>query len=233
MKVLLSEIELGKLVGRDLVPCECYSCSGTFYTAKRHIKTAANTGQTYTGKYCTKKCMGFADRTRVPVNCKECGVVFEKIPKEIKKSINHFCSKSCAVTYNNAHKTHGTRRSKLEVWLEQQLPFLFPTLEFHFNRKDAINSELDIYIPSLKLAFELNGLFHYEPIFGVDKLNKIQNNDQRKHAACYEAGIEMCWIDVSQQKYFKPTTAKKYLDIIYNLIQEKVAPEEIESSSDR
>lgn len=104
------------------------------------------------------------------------------------------------------------------MWLEQQLPTLYPSLEFHFNRKDAINGELDIYIPSLKLAFELNGVFHYEPIFGQDKLQQIQSNDQRKHAACYEAGIEMCWIDVSSMVYFKASNAMKYLTIIGSII---------------
>ena len=36
-------------------------------------------------------------------------------------------------------------RSKLEKWLEEQLIKMYPNLEIHFNRKDAINSELDIY----------------------------------------------------------------------------------------
>ena len=38
---------------------------------------------------------------------------------------------------------------------------------------EAINSELDVYVPSLNLAFELNGIFHYEPIYGEKKLNQI------------------------------------------------------------
>lgn len=120
--------------------------------------------------------------------------------------------------YRNANKIQGVRRSKLEAWLEQQLLALYPLLEFHFNRKDAINSELDIYIPSLKLAFELNGIFHYEPIFGSEKLGQIQNNDQRKHQACNERGIELCLIDTSSLKYFKPEKAKKYLSIITSII---------------
>ena len=84
---------------------------------------------------------------------------------------------------------------------------LFPSLEFHFNRKDTINSELDIYIPSLKIAFELNGIFHYEPIYGPEKLGQINNNDERKMQACIEHGIELCLIDVSTLTYFKPEKA--------------------------
>lgn len=98
---------------------------------------------------------------------------------------------------------------------------LYPALVFHFNRKDAINAELDIYIPSLKLAFELNGLFHYEPIFGADKLAQIQNNDERKYQACIEHGIELCLIDVSSFKNFKEKGAVKYLSIIQEVISRK------------
>ena len=140
---------------------------------------------------------------------------------EKSKSGNQFCSRSCSNKYNNARKTKGTRVSKLEVWLSKQLPELFPDLEFHFNRKDAINSELDIFIPKLKLAFELNGIFHYEPIFGSEKLSSIQNNDDRKFQACIEAGIELCLVDVSSMTYFKPKKGQKYLDIITNIINDK------------
>ena len=89
-----------------------------------------------------------------------------------------------------------------------------------FNGKDTINSELDIYIPSLKLAFELNGIFHYEPIYGKDKLQSIKNNDTRKFQACIEKGISLCIVDSSQQKRFSPKSSQKYLDIIVNIIED-------------
>jgi len=143
-------------------------------------------------------------------------------PSQSKRGNHNFCSKSCSGKWNNAHKKHGTRRSKLEIWLEKQLPSLYPHFEFHFNRRDAINSELDIYIPDLCLAFELNGIFHYEPIFGPEKLASTQNNDERKFQACVEAGIELCIVDVSSQKYFKPKSSQKFLSIITSVINKKI-----------
>src|ERR1019366_2749034 len=113
-------------------------------------------------------------------------------------------------SHSNTHKTKGIRKSKLECWLENKLPLLYPNQTFHFNCKDAINSELDIYIPSLKLAFELNGIFHYEPIYGVNKLEQITNNDHRKFQACIENGIELCIIDTSNQKHFTEKSSDKF-----------------------
>lgn len=103
------------------------------------------------------------------VPCKNCKKLFQKAQSQINQTKNNFCSSSCAATYNNTHKTTGTRRSKLEVWLETKLPEIYLNQEFHFNGKDTINSELDIYLPKLSLAFELNGIYHYEPIHGPKK----------------------------------------------------------------
>lgn len=173
--------------------------------------------------YCSRECRikGTNKNDPVSVICKNCNIEFKKAYYAVKHHPNHFCTQSCAATYNNKNKTHGTRRSKLEIWLEERLTSMHTDLEIHFNRKDTINSELDIYIPSMKLAFELNGIYHYEPIHGSELLEKIQNNDNRKFQACLERGIELCIIDSSSLTYFKPINAKKYLDIICNLISEK------------
>lgn len=220
MNILLSESELNMLKSRDKVPLKCKQCQLTFYRPKNRIDAALSDDE-LTLDFCSPKCNGkFFDRREI-VNCKLCNKQIKKSHKDIKKSKNHFCSSSCAATYNNTHKTHGYRRSKLELWLETKLPISYPHLEFHFNRKDTISSELDIYIPSLKLAFELNGIFHYEPIYGKEQLAKIKNNDNRKFQACIERGIELCIIDSSKQRRFTEKTSRKYLDIINNIIKMK------------
>jgi hypothetical protein len=68
------------------------------------------------------------------------------------------------------------------------------------------------------LAFELNGIFHYEPIYGDNKLEQIQNNDNRKFQACLEKNIELCIIDTSQLKYFKEKNCLKYLEIVQSVV---------------
>lgn len=165
--------------------------------------------------------MGASQNIQKTVQCLNCSKQFAKHANQVSKFPNHFCSCSCAATYNNKHKTHGTRRSKLEKYLEEQLTSLYPTFTILYNQKDAIQSELDIYIPSLNLAIELNGIFHYEPIYGEKKLEQIQNNDNRKFQACLEKKIELCIIDVSGLKYFKPANAEKYLKIVRDLLDMK------------
>lgn len=111
----------------------------------------------------------------------------------------------------------------MEIWLEEQLRLLYPGLEFIFNDREAINSELDIYIPSLKLAFELNGIFHYEPIFGEKLLRENENRDRCKFRRCLEYGIGLCVIDVSAMKNFKPKRAEVYLSIVRRVIDERLS----------
>lgn len=207
-----------KYVQKKNVEVSCVVCSKSF------MKTRAECNR-HPVSFCSMACTKIHLSKKVDVFCKNCNKQFTKKKSCLLKSPNSFCSRSCANGYNNTHNTHktkGTRVSKLEIWLQQQLVQLYPSIEFHFNRKDAINSELDFYIPSLKLAFELNGAFHYEPIFGSDRLNKIQNNDNRKFQACLERQIELCIIDSSKQKYFKESTSKPYLDIITGVINQKL-----------
>jgi len=147
---------------------------------------------------------------------------YENLHKEKYLNRNSFCSKHCAVTFNNKHKTKGTRRSKFEVWIEKQLTNDYPELEIDFNKTNAINSELDVYFPKLRFGIELNGIFHYEPIFGKDKLTSIQNNDERKFQACIENDIELMIIDISSIKYFKPEKATKYYIMIKDILSKKL-----------
>ncbi len=205
---------------------KCDNCQQVFSVSAQKYNRAKYDIKTKGAKhFCTTACrrnsLGWF--YPVKVNCLQCNRSFLKRANQLKKTPNSFCNRSCAATYNNTHKTHGTRRSKLEAYLEEQLTDKYQGIEFDFNKKEAINSELDIYIPSLRLAFELNGIYHYEPIHGDKKLSQIQNNDSRKFQACLERGIELCIIDTSSLSYFKPANAKKYLDIVCTVIDLKLS----------
>lgn len=216
---LCSQEEFDNTRASHLILIECLNCKKSFQRPKKMI-IYDFLHRNRLPKYCSPLCKSeFNFKTSYSsVECQLCKNEFYKRNLEIKKSPNNFCSKSCAAIFNNKNKTHGTRRSKLEIYLEQKLKEIYPNLEILFNSKKAINSELDIYIPSLKLAFELNGIFHYEPIFGNKKLNQTQNNDSNKFQKCQEKGISLCIIDTSSQKCFTELSSQKYLDIINNII---------------
>jgi hypothetical protein len=218
MKILYSQEEFDSAKSTSKLPLKCIRCHSIFLCEKRKIQAVLAGNKCHTREFCSGKCRSEHRSPSIVVECKQCLFSFKKKPAEIKKTKHNFCSQSCAAKWHNAHKTTGTRVSKLERWLQEQLLLLFPNLEFHFNRTDAIEAELDIFIPSLRLAFEINGIFHYEPIYGLKKFSSIQSNDQRKMLACAERGIELCVIDVSSVVYVKPARCQKFIDIISNIV---------------
>lgn len=193
----------------------CDTCGTSFELMQNNYQHCIRKG--HIKNYCSRRCSNLAQRRAIEIECANCGKIIQRTPSQIGGK-NSFCSSSCAATYNNTHKTHGTRRSKLEKYIEDELSKLYPYLEILYNNKTAINSELDIYIPSFKLAFELNGIYHYEPIHGQNKLDSIQQNDKNKFQLCIENNISLCIIDTSGLKYFKPDNANKYLKIITNIL---------------
>lgn len=223
MHLLVSAEEFDNRKSREMIPLECAHCKGIFHKAKNHIQSALTGKRSHRFKHCSPRCQSIDKGGLVECKCAECGVSFEKHLSQMRRTKNHFCSTKCAGKHSAAHKTTGTRRSKLECWIEERLTERYPHLPISYNKTQDIEAELDVCIPSLKLAFELNGIFHYEPIFGSDKLEQIKRRDQNKFAICRERGIGLCVIDTSHIKYHKPKTAQPILDIITRIIDETMA----------
>lgn len=203
----------------DLLPCICENCGSEFNVLKKLVtqEITHNRGRI---KFCSDKCLYEAQSKSKITSCANCGAEIKVKLSKIKQSKtgNNFCSKTCATSYNQKHKKFGYNRSKLELYIENNLKIIYPNLEIHFNRKDAIYSELDIYIPSLKIAFELNGITHYKPIYGNDKYNKTITNDKNKLISCKNNNIKLYVIDTSKQIYFKEHTSQIFLNLICEII---------------
>ena len=187
----------------------CNFCGKSFERPEFWVKLAHS--------YCDKKCHGarITKDGAVTVPCGLCGksVTRGKNRLALSKSGHLFCNQQCAATYNNDKWGHGTsRRSKMEKSIESHLRQAYPDLEFLTNDRDVVEGELDFYFPSLKLGIEINGIFHYEPIYGQSKLDSIQKRDKLKSVACREKGIELAilctyngrrWSDKKALKYSK------------------------------
>lgn len=220
MPFLTSPEIIKELPYNAMIDFLCSNCNKNY--KKKKINSGVGNGLER-DTFCSRECKDKSqEKNKHKIICLHCNKQF--ISRCNAEKYRKFCSKSCSAHYNNTHKKQGTRRSKLEKWLEQSLSSLYPNLEIHYNKKDAINSELDIFIPSLKLAFELNGIYHYEPIHGDKILNRIKNNDNRKFQACLERNIELCIIDTSHQVYFKEQTSNMYLNLIKCIIDNKLEP---------
>ena len=206
----------------DPVSLTCSWCNQSYNRLKRNIISKGNP------KYCSNACQGAYRSSSITVEilCKNCNQSFVSLKRDLKKlNTNRFCTKSCAVSFNNKNKSHGTRRSKFEVQLETILTREFPNLSILYSDKTTIKSELDIYIPSLKLAFEIQGIFHYKPIFGQDKLDRIQKNDAEKIKKCSELDIHLIQFDISDLNVCTKKTAVKYNNQIIDIITERLAEE--------
>ena len=61
-------------------------------------------------------------------------------------------------------------------------------------------------------------IVHYEPIYGEEKLTKVQNRDKQKMINCYEKGIELIVIPLGRKGLSKSERENIYQEI-YSLIE--------------
>lgn len=156
-------------------------------------------------EFCSKQCFDKYQSNSIEINCNWCNKPSIKKIKEIKKSKSGFmfCSRSCSASYNNTQK-RKSRRSKCEISLFNKLKNQYPNLEIISNCKKLLNGlEVDIAIPSLKLAIEWNGIVHFKPIYGEEKFNKIKNIDKTKLILANQKNINLIVIPdlVSNESY--------------------------------
>jgi hypothetical protein len=154
------------------------------------------------------------------VNCLNCDIIFQKEYNQILKSNNkNFCSGSCRTTFNNKHKKHGIKISKLEIFIQENLNNNF---NYDFNNRDICDGlELDIYIPELKIAFEINGITHYKPIYGEEKFIKSVNKDKLKKELCKKKSIQL-YIIKDEATKFNHIYSTQILNVINNIINENI-----------
>lgn len=206
------------------VTLECKFCKQHFVRRLGLVNVKKKRGQTLS--FCSTECWKlYKSSFLVTVNCGQCNAQIIKNMNEMKNSISGkcFCSQSCSATFNNQHKTKGTRRSKFESWVENRLTEQYSQLQILYNNKEAIGSELDIFIPSLKLAIEINGVHHYKPIYGDEKLSRIQSNDKLKEESCSSNEIELRIVNISNLIRFYEKSAYPYLEEIFSIINMKLS----------
>lgn len=215
------EFDNAKTFDRIPLTCSYKKCSKDFSVLKKSVVDTIRKKGGYVG-YCNLTCQNLDEGKVHHVSCKTCNKMVYKPNKEYIKYKNHFCSSSCAAIHYNKNKKYGIRRSKLEKYIEQVLKENYAELIVLYNSKDIIGTELDIYIPHFKLAIEVNGIFHYEPIYGEEQLKKIQKNDLKKKNKCNAYGIDLHIINARTHSRVDKKTSLKYITQVINIVNSKI-----------
>jgi len=86
------------------------------------------------------------------------------------------------------------------------------------NPKTGYGFELDLYLPKLNLAFEVDGQTHRTNCYGEERLKYQQRNDSLKDRLCQEAGIKLVRIPYGRDIGIMGELARlRFKDLIYFL----------------
>jgi len=77
--------------------------------------------------------------------------------------------------------------------------------------------EVDLFVPGLKTAIEIDGISHFEPIWGSDKLHKQQSADAIKQGLILANGYVMIRI-----RQLDKTMSMKRMNDIYEIVLEEL-----------
>lgn len=114
-------------------------------------------------------------------------------------------------TFNNRLRRRANR-SKIETEFFDRLVASFPDIKMIPNDKEMLPGvEVDVAIPSLRLAIEWNGVIHFQPIYGQEKLNVVQRRDAMKSQLAADLEIRLIVINDTDSK--KATLNRAYADV--------------------
>ena len=162
------------------------------------------------------------------INCPECNVLFKPLKDRKHNKAKHnqrFCSKSCRMRYfnKNFHINKGCKRniSFPEDYLFLKIKEVFPFLNIIQSDRKTLQSglEIDICMPDISLAIEVNGPVHYFPIFGEKKLVDVQLKDSAKFRELSDMNYSFFVINVSEV-----SSRKKQKQLIDEVFETKISP---------
>lgn len=146
----------------------------------------------------------------------------EKIRQDAKERFENWEKKDDFIKAGaRAISKASSEGSKLEKFLMQGLEDAGYIVECHAEQiVGKENMHIDLYIPELMLAIEVDGPSHFKPIFGEEKLLKSQETDRKKNDKILAAGFRL--IRVKQTKNLT-VRSKNYLlsEILLNIDSEE------------
>jgi len=123
---------------------------------------------------------------------------WENLPEEVKENILHEA--------NTAVRQASKTGSKLELFLFNTLLHDGYVVEFH-KEQNLLNTklQLDLFLPKLSIAIEVDGPSHFAPVWGEDTLKRNKGYDNKKTGLILGKGLAL--IRVKQSKDFSKARA--------------------------
>jgi len=196
---------------------KCPNCGGdiTKYVSPSRLRRSSS--NIFCSKECAHKFNTAKKINRIDVKCSNCNNDLKITKGRLKNYKFYFCDRKCQNQYAPKFAA-GINRSKLELYLETRLRSICD-FELFFNNTVVLDGlELDIWIPSINMAFEINGITHYAPIFGKKKFDRTKKSDDKKLLLCKQKGIELVTIDCRSKK-FTYSYGEKILQLIVSKFQ--------------
>ena len=147
--------------------------------------------------------------------CSECGSsCFEKLSRCY--SCHNINLKAC-MSYSRRKGALPSGSSRPELFVFEVLSQIISPQEIIRNTWKIIRSpitnsslELDLYLPSLSLAIEVDGPMHREPCYGQQRLEAQLLNDKIKDEQCLLKGIKLIRIntDLISEDYVRATLSE-------------------------
>lgn len=112
---------------------------------------------------------------------------------------------------NNAVREASKKGSKLETFLLNAL--LADGFRVDFHKEHSLLTtklQIDLFLPTLNVAIEVDGLSHFEPVWGEDALKRNKGYDNKKTGLILGKGLVL--IRVIQKKDFSKSRARVIYD---------------------
>lgn len=185
-----------------------HSCATTFNNSKRPKKNVEP-------KIKKKKLISVITKKGDKVEIVKNKLVTYKCPvcdkeEKVTEYIFHkkkYCSGTCRNKINNLMLTGST--SKSEKYLLDEIKKEFPDILIKPNNRNVLNGlEIDIYLPTLKIGIEWNGIYHHKDVHKDGSYERIKNSDERKLKLADEKKINLIVINdlTSSPKFMKEKT---------------------------
>lgn len=134
---------------------------------------------------------------------------WDKLSDDAKKNMRHKA--------NEAVRVSSKRGSKLENYILEKLLDLGYKVDFH-KEQALVNTKLqiDMYIPELLTAIEVDGPSHFLPVWGEETLKRNIEYDKKKTGLILGKGMVI--IRVKQLSDFSPTRADSIVNRLSQIL---------------